>query len=69
MSYRAYDTLVLVMITLIGGLLVLVGFLARWPGFVEELWWAVLGLGIFLILVSLVSIGFVATQPTKIRCP
>ena len=69
MSYRAHDTLVLVMMVLIGGFLTLIGFVSRWPGFMEEFWWGPLGLGICIILLSLVNIGFVATQPTKIPCP
>ena len=69
MSYRANDTLVLVMLMVIGGFLTLMGFASRWPGFMEEIWWLPLGSGILIVLVSLVAIGFVATQPTKIPCP
>jgi hypothetical protein len=35
----------------------------------EQIWWAPLGLGILILLLSFINVGFVATQPTKIPCP
>jgi len=35
----------------------------------EEIWWMPFALGAVILLGSLISIGFVATQPTKIPYP
>jgi hypothetical protein len=70
MSNRAYNILITVMVILIGGCLTLIGYLLlRLPWVMETIWWAPLALGIVCILGGLVSIGFDATQPTKIPCP
>ena len=70
MSYKTNDILVTVMMMVLGGFLTLIGYsLLEFPGAMETIWWAPLGLGILAILLGLVSIGFVATQPTKIPCP
>jgi len=69
MSYRAYDILMLIMLIIIGGFLLLMGFVSRLPGLMEEIWFLPLAAGALILLLSLVNIGFVATQPTKIPCP
>ena len=69
MSYRTNDIWVLVMMMLIGVAFVLIGWVSRIPGFMEEIWWVPLALGATILLVSLIAIGFVATAPTKIPCP
>ena len=69
MSYRTNDILVLVLIMILGAAFVAIGFVSRRPGLMEEIWWAPLGIGASMLLGSLVNIGFVATEPTKIRCP
>jgi len=69
MSYMANAALSMVMLTLIGVYLIVVGFGSRSPGLAEGLWWVSLGLGIVIVLGSLISVGFVATQPAKIPCP
>ena len=69
MSYRTNDILVLVLIMILGAAFVAIGFVSRTPELMEEIWWAPLGIGALILLGSLVNIGFVATEPTKIRCP
>jgi hypothetical protein len=69
MSYRTNDILVLVMLIFIGVGFAVIGLVSRIPGFMEQNWWAPLGIGILIFLVSLINIGFVATEPTKIPCP
>ena len=69
MSYRAYDIWVVLMLIAIGGAWMGIGYASRFPGLMERIWWAPFGLGILILLLSLVNIGFTATQPTKIPCP
>ena len=69
MSYKAYDILILIMMLLLGGMFILVGFVGRWPGIMEGIWWMLVGVGIAIVVGVMVSIGFTATQPTKIQCP
>jgi hypothetical protein len=69
MSYRTNDIIMLIFFMVIGGFLLLIGFSSRLPGFMEEIWFLPLAGGAVILLASLISIGFVATQPTKIPCP
>lgn len=69
MSYRTYDIWILVMLLVVGAVFAGMGWVSRSPGFVERIWWLPFGLGIVILLLALVNIGFVATQPTKIPCP
>ena len=66
MTYKAYDVLVLVMVLIVGIFLTLMGFWLATPGFGEAIWWLVMGLGVWMLLVGLISIGFTATQPTEV---
>jgi hypothetical protein len=69
MSYRTNEAFVQVMIMVVGGAFLGLGFAIRVPGFTEEMWWLPVAVGAVILLVSLVNIGFVATQPTKTSCP
>ena len=69
MSYRTADILTLVLITILGGAFVAVGLLSRRPDLMEDIWWIVVAFGGAILLSCLVSIGFVATQPTEMPCP
>lgn len=69
MSYRANDVLTLVLLMALGGFLIVLGYLGRSPGFMEAKWWLPVGIGTAIVLVSLANIGFVATQPARLRCP
>jgi len=61
--------LVLVMLIVMGLCLTVIGFLLRMPGAGEVIWWVVVGLGILILVVGFVSIGFTATQATEMLCP
>jgi len=69
MSYRGNEVLVLVLMMIVGGFLVGIGFASRMPGFMEEMWWFPVIVGGAILLGMLINIGFVATQPTRISCP
>jgi len=69
MNYKAYDILVLVMLIVIGLFLTVMGFLLRMPGTGEVIWWLIMGVGIVILVLGLVSIGFTATQATDMLCP
>ena len=69
MIYKAYDILVLVMLMVMGLCLTVIGFLLRMPGSGEVIWWLIMGLGIVILVVGFVSIGFTATQATEMLCP
>jgi hypothetical protein len=69
MSYRTYNIWILVMLILVGVAWLLTGYASRLPGLMEEIWWMPFALGGVILLGSLISIGFVATQPTKMPCP
>jgi hypothetical protein len=69
MSYRTNDIFILVGMMMVGAAFVGIGLVSRWPGFMEEIWWLPLVVGGVILLGSLITIGFVATQPTKISCP
>jgi hypothetical protein len=57
------------MLILVGVAWLLTGYASRLPGLMEEIWWMPFALGGVILLGSLISIGFVATQPTKMPCP
>ena len=69
MSYRTHDMMTLVLIIIVGVGFIGVGFLGRSPELMKEIWWVPVAVGAAIVLACLVSIGFVATQPTKIPCP
>ena len=69
MSYRTNDIVMLLFLMVIGGFLRLIGLASRLPGFMQDVWFVPLVLGAVILLASLISIAFVATQPTKIACP
>jgi len=69
MTYKAYDILLLVMLMVLGLCLALLGFGLRMPGAGEVIWWLVMSLGILILVLGLVGIGFTATQATEMPCP
>ena len=69
MSYRTADILTVVLLGILGAGFVGIGLLGRRPELLKDVWWIVVAFGGAILLSCLVSIGFVATQPTKIPCP
>ena len=69
MTYRGYDILTAVVWMVLGAALVVLGLFLRRPDFGEAIWWVVAGVGIALVVVGVVSIGFTMRQATEMRCP
>ena len=69
MTYKRYDTLtVLVWVVLAIALIVLGAFLRR-PDFGEAVWWVVMGVGIALAVVGIISVIFTTRQTVGMLCP
>ena len=69
MSYRTGDVLNLVLLAILGAGFMAIGFMSRRPVLMEDIWWILVAFGGAVLLICLVNVGFVATQPTKIQCP
>ena len=69
MSYRTADILTVVLLGILGAGFVGIGLLSRRPELLKDVWWIVVAFGGAILLSCLVSIGFVATQPTEMPCP
>ena len=69
MTYRGYDILTAVVWMVLGAALVVLGLFLRRPDFGEAIWWVVAGVGIALVVVGVVSIGFTMRQATEMHCP
>jgi DNA-directed RNA polymerase subunit RPC12/RpoP len=69
MTYKRYDMLTVLVWVILGAALVILGFFLRRPDFGERVWWVVMGVGIALAVVGLVSIGFSTRQDINIACP
>lgn len=69
MTYKAYDILVWVMVSVLGLALVVLGLSIRQLELADLLGWSTVFLGIVMLLGGLVSVGFIATQPTEMPCP
>jgi DNA-directed RNA polymerase subunit RPC12/RpoP len=69
MTYRRYDMLTVLVWVILGAALIILGFFLRRPDFGERVWWVVMGVGIALAVVGIVSIGFSARQAVDTQCP
>ncbi len=69
MTYKRYDTLTVLVWVVLGAALIVLGIFLRRPEFREEIWWVVMGVGIALVVVGIVSIGFTARQDVELDCP
>jgi DNA-directed RNA polymerase subunit RPC12/RpoP len=69
MTYKRYDMLTVLVWVILGAALIILGFFLRRPDFGERVWWVVMGVGIALAVVGLVSIGFSMRQDVNIECP
>jgi NO-binding membrane sensor protein with MHYT domain len=69
MTYKRYDILTVLVWVVLGAALVALGFFLRRPDFGEAIWWVVMGVGIALVVVGIISIGFTARQPVELSCP
>jgi NO-binding membrane sensor protein with MHYT domain len=69
MTYKRYDILTVLVWVVLGAALIVLGLFLRRPDFGERVWWVVMGIGIALAVVGIVSIGFSARQAVELDCP
>jgi len=69
MTYKRYDILTVLVWVVLGAALIVLGVFLRRPDFGEAVWWVVMGVGIALAVVGIVSIGFTARQTVGMLCP
>jgi len=69
MTYKRYDMLTVLVWVVLGAALIVLGVFLRRPDFGEAVWWVVMGVGIALAVVGLVSIVFSMKQNTELSCP
>ena len=69
MTYKRYDILTVLVWVVLGAALIILGLFLRRPDFREAIWWVVMGVGIALAVVGIVSIAFTARQSVDLECP
>jgi DNA-directed RNA polymerase subunit RPC12/RpoP len=69
MIYKRYDMLTVLVWVILGAALVVLGFFLRRPDFGERVWWVVMGVGVALVAVGVVSIVFSVRQDVELDCP
>jgi len=69
MTYKRYDMLTVLVWVILGAALIVLGVFLRRPDFGEAVWWVVMGVGIALAVVGLVSITFSTKQTVELCCP
>jgi low temperature requirement protein LtrA len=69
MTYKRYDILTVLVWVILGAALIVLGLFLRRPDFGERVWWVVMGVGIALVVVGIVSIGSTARQDVELDCP
>jgi hypothetical protein len=69
MTYKRYDILTVSVWVVLGAALIVLGLFLRRPNLGEAVWWVVMGVGIALAVVGIVSIGFSMRQAVEMQCP
>jgi hypothetical protein len=69
MTYKRYDMLTVLVWVILGAALMVLGVFLRRPDFGERVWWVVMGVGIALVAVGIVSIIFSTRQDVELDCP
>jgi DNA-directed RNA polymerase subunit RPC12/RpoP len=69
MTYKKYDILTVLVWVVLGAALIVLGVFLRRPDFREAIWWVVMGVGIALAVVGIVSIAFSSRQTVGMLCP
>jgi DNA-directed RNA polymerase subunit RPC12/RpoP len=69
MTYRSYDILTVLVWVVLGAALIVLGLFLRRPDFGGAVWWVVMGVGIALVVVGVVSIVFSMRQAVELDCP
>lgn len=69
MTFKRYDILTVLVWVVLGAALIVLGLFLRRPDFREAIWWVVMGVGIALAVVGIVSIIFTSRQTVGMLCP
>jgi len=69
MTYKKYDILTVLVWVVLGVALIVLGAFLRRPDFREAIWGVVMGVGIALAVVGIVSIIFTSRQTVGLLCP
>jgi len=69
MTYKRYDILTVLVWVILGAALIVLGLFLRRPDFGGAVWWVVMGVGIALVVVGIISIGSTARQAIELQCP
>jgi len=69
MTYKRYDILTVSVWVALGVALIVLGLFLKRPDLGERVWWVVMGVGIALAVVGIVSIVFSARQAVELDCP
>jgi len=69
MTYKRYDMLTVLVWVVLGIALIILGAFLRKPDFGEAVWWVVLGVGIALAVVGIISVIFTTRQTVGMLCP
>jgi DNA-directed RNA polymerase subunit RPC12/RpoP len=69
MTYKRYDILTVLVWVVLGAALIVLGLFLRMPDLGERVWWVVMGVGIALAVVGIVSICFSMRQTVELQCP
>jgi len=69
MTYKRYDIITVLVWVILGAALVVLGLFLRRPTFGERVWEVVMGVGVALAVVGIVSIFFSARQADETECP
>ena len=69
MTYKRYDMLTVLVWVVLGAALIVLGVFLRRPDFGETVWWVVMGVGIALAVVGLISVAFSTKQTIEMCCP
>ena len=69
MTYKRYDTLTVLVWVVLGIALIVLGAFLRRPDFGERVWSVVMGVGIALAVVGIISVIFTSRQTVGMLCP
>jgi hypothetical protein len=69
MTYKRYDILTVLVWVILGAALIILGFFLKRPDFGERVWWVVMGVGIALVVVGIVSVILSMRQDIELDCP
>ena len=69
MTYKRYDILTVLVWVVLGAALIVLGLFLKRPDFGERVWWVVMGVGVALAVVGIVSSIFTAKQDVELDCP